>query len=821
MSKTLIIAEKPSVAEDIAKALGGFTKTQSGFEREDVVISSAAGHLATVVAPGADRTGKTIDTLPVIPPKFEVQVINEERAIARFKTLKHLMSRPDVTTVVNACDAGREGELIFRLIAEAAGCRKPSKRMWLQSMTPDAIRDGFKAMRPAVEFDRLGDAARCRSEADWLMGINGSRGVTALHQILNGVYDSQPVGRVQTPTLAIVVDLEDKIRNFKPEDYYEVHGLFAASAGEYIGRWFNPAAQAKPGEQASKEEKDDTEAAGYRIFKKEQADAIVARCRGSAPSSVRDENTPMQESAPKLFDLTTLQREANKKFKLSAADTLKIAQSLYERHKVTTYPRTDAKALPEDYIEPAKQILAAFDGTQYAGHAQRALQSGWVKPNKRIFDNSKISDHFAIIPTGTVPLGLSEMEQKVYDMIACRFIAAFYPPAEYLQTVRITTVVGEQFRSSGRVMRSEGWRAVYGAQVEDDDKVPALPPIAPGERVQTKDIAVKALKTKQPKRLTEAALLSAMENAGKLVDDEELSEAMAEKGLGTPATRAAIIEGLLSDAGPNGKKRIPYLVREKNLLIPTEKGMFLIHFLRANGIGGLTSPAMTGEWEHKLLLMSNGKYRRDVFMGEIEQATRDMIDAIRGKAPKVDYITLPVKCPCCGSGIKGGISDYACEKECGVSVKRQLLGRMITPEEATELLSKRITGTLVGFVSPKSGKAFDAMLKLTPEWKVEFEFPARETVDPAALAAAPALKHKCPKCKKGTMRALEKSFTCESGDFFFYRTIAGRVMTDEEADYLLEHRKTPKAGGFISKNNKAFLAGYKLTRDHKVELFFD
>lgn len=812
MNKILIIAEKPSVAADIAKAIGNCTKTADGFENSGVVISAAAGHLATVVAPGADQKGKSLETLPVIPSQFEVHPIADPQKMTRFKMLKRLMSRPDVSEVVNACDAGREGELIFRLIYEAAGCRKACKRMWLKSMTPESIRKAYSNMVPSAEYDRLGDAARCRSEADWLVGINGSRGISMLHQVVRGTYQAMNAGRVQTPTLAILVDLENTIRTFKPVDYFEIHGTFGAGAGDYIGRWYNAAATT-PGA--------DGDAAKYRILKKEDAEAIIAKCRGTAPSSVRDETRPTSENAPRLFDLTTLQREANKKYKLSAADTLKIAQSLYDLHKVTTYPRTDATALPEDYVEPAKQVLAEMSGTQYETHAQLALKSGWVRANKRIFDNSKISDHFAIIPTGVKPSGLSKAEEAIYDMVVRRFIAAFYPAAEYQQTERITVVAGENFRSSGRVMKLEGWKAVYGALIDNDDKTPALVPVTPGERVSTREVLLKALKTKAPKRLTDATLLSAMEHAGRLVDDEELSEAMAGKGLGTPATRAATIEGLLSTVGPAGKPKEPYLMRDKNELVPTEKGMGLIAFLRQIGVGALTSPAMTGEWEHKLVMMSEGKYQRQVFMQEIEQATRDMLDAIRSKAPVVDAVTLKVPCPKCGGVIKGGLSSYGCDRQCGLEVKRNLLSRKMTPEEVTDLLKLRTTETLNGFISPKTQKPFSAMLTLNADWKVDFAFAPREQADPATLAAAPALMHHCPKCK-GTMRALEASFNCEKGDFFFYRTISGRRMIDIEADYLLEKRKTPVCSGFVSaRTGNGFTAGYKLSKEHKVELFFD
>ena len=819
MPKMLIIAEKPSVAEDIAKAVGGFTRSGDWFGRGDAIIAAAAGHLAKVVAPGSDKAGKTLESLPFIPTKFAVAVSEDPRSITRFKMLEKLMARPDVTGIVNACDAGREGELIFRLIYEAAKCHKPCKRMWLKSMTPQAINASFHDMEPAEKYDRLADAARCRSEADWLIGINGSRGVTCLHQVLRGTYQSNSAGRVQTPTLAILVDLEDKIRNFKPVDYFEVHATFAAAAGDYVGRWYSPGSAAAAAGGGAQDYK---ESSGYRMNKKEQADAIAAKCRGATATSVKDDTKAESQGAPKLFDLTTLQREVNKRYKLSAADTLKVAQSLYEK-KVTTYPRTDASALPEDYVDTARETLLSFAGSGYGSFSRAAVDNGWVKPNKKIFDNTKISDHFAIIPTGLVPSGLSEVEMRVYDMIVRRFIAAFYPPAEYLQTTRITTVCGEQFRSSGRVLKSEGWKAVYGTVGDSDGKVPALVPVGAGERPATKSIVVKAEKTKPPKRLSDATLLSAMEHAGKLLDDAELSEAMAERGLGTPATRAATIEGLLSTVGGAGKVKEPYLVRDtaKNELIPSEKGMGLIHFLREIGVAALTSPAMTGEWEHKLLLMSKGKYQRQTFMAEIEQATKDMLDAIRVKAPALDAVPINCPCPQCKGQVKGGYTSYACQSACGFEVRRQLCGRPITAAEVEQLISTGATGPLEGFISAKSGNQFGASLKFGPDFKLDFVFVPRNSDDPAALQAAPALEHKCPKCN-GVMKAGASTFQCENGDFSFRRTVAGRKMIDVEADYLLAHKKTPRCGGFMStKTNKMFEAAYKLNQDLEVELVFE
>lgn len=822
MSKSLLIAEKPSVAADIAAALGGFTKNADGFERDDMVISSAVGHLAAIAAPEADKRGKSLETLPYVPVSFNVEVAPDPRVRERFAMLKRLMSRNDVTVLINACDAGREGELIFRLIVEAAGCRKPCERVWLKTMTPDGIRAGVAGRVSASEFDRLGDAARCRTEADWIIGINGSRGVSLLQEATTGRYQMSPTGRVQTPTLAILVDLENKIRNFKPEDYFEVHGTFGLAAGDYVGKWFKPATGTQTEPQTESDEKD---AAGYRIFSKAQADALLLKCRGVTPSSVRDETKPLIEGSPKLFDLTTLQREANKLFKFSAADTLKIAQALYERHKVTTYPRTDSSALPEDYVDTAKETLGALARSSYPVHAQAPLANGWVVPTKKIFDNAKISDHFAIIPTGVIPSGLTEAEALIYDLVCKRFIAAFYPAAEYLQTTRITVVAGESFKSQGRVMDKEGWKVVYGATAGASAGKGSLVTMRIGEPVVNKNVEIVALKTKPPVRLTEGNLLGAMEHAGKLLGDDELSDAMAGKGLGTPATRAATIEGLLS-TGTKDRPRDPYLVRVKNDLAPTDKGMQLIQFLRHIGVEGLTSPVMTGEWEHKLQLMSEGKYRRDHFMTEIAQAAEEMIAAIRAKAPKVDDVQLSVPCPKCGGSVKGGSISYSCEKGCGVDIKRKLLQRTVTAPEAEMLLKNRVTDQLAGFLSGKTGKLFSAALRLTAEWKVEFEFEAREVLDPAIIAAAPSLTHKCPACK-GNMRALPGMFACDAGDFSFKREICGRVMKDNEADYLLEKKKTPIASGFFSKaKQKSYNAGYKLVKDKeskrfKVEIYFD
>src|ERR1043165_7123422 len=506
MGKALIIAEKPSVASDIAKALGGFTKDASGefFESDKYVLSSAVGHLLELCVPDEFevKRGKwSFAHLPMIPPHFGLRPI--EKSEPRLKVLMRLIKRKDVDALVNACDAGREGELIFRNIARHTHARHPIKRLWLQSMTPAAIREGFAHLRGDPEMLPLADAAVCRSESDWLVGINGTRAMTAFNSKTGG-FHLTPLGRVQTPTLAVVVEREEKIKKFVSKDYWEIHGTFAAQAGEYVGRWFDEQFQ-KPKEGENGDVK------AERLWDAERAEAIRAKCTGQ-PGIVTEESKPTAQMSPLLFDLTSLQREANSRFGFSAKNTLGLAQALYEKHKVLTYPRTDSRALPEDYLGTVKETLAMLSHTPYGTFADQVLKNDWVKPNKRIFNNAKVSDHFAIIPTSLAPKHLSEPEAKLYDMVTKRFLAVFYPAAEFLVTTRITRVEGEPFKSEGKVMVNAGWLAVYGKEAQDED-APALVKVDPHETVKTTKIEVKAEQTKPPPRFTEATLLGAMESA--------------------------------------------------------------------------------------------------------------------------------------------------------------------------------------------------------------------------------------------------------------------------------------------------------------------
>lgn len=821
MTKTLIIAEKPSVANDIAKTLGGFTKHDDYFESDEYVLSSAVGHLLEIAVPEEHdvKRGKwTFTHLPMIPPYFALNPIAKTES--RLKVLNKLIKRKDVSALINACDAGREGELIFRLIAQHAKAKQPVSRLWLQSMTPSAIREGFKKLRSDEQMLPLADAARCRSEADWLIGINGTRAMTAFNSKEGGFYLTT-VGRVQTPTLSIVVEREEKIKNFVSRDFWEVRAEFVCAAGIYEGRWLD---------HQFKKDETDPEKKAERLWAKAAAESIVAACRGKQ-GNVREESKPATQMAPALFDLTSLQREANSRFGFSAKNTLGLAQALYEKHKVLTYPRTDSRHLPEDYLDTVKQTMSSLSETNnFQQFSSQILKNNWVKPNKRIFDNAKISDHFAIIPTGQAPKNLSEPEQKLYDMVTRRFMAVFFPAAEFQVTTRITEVSGHQFKTEGKVMTNPGWLAIYGKDVQDDadpENSGNLVAVAQGEKVKTEKVTAHGLVTKPPARYSEATLLSAMEGAGKLLDDGELREAMAGKGLGTPATRAATIEGLIYEK---------YLLREGRELIPTAKAFQLMTLLRGLGVDELTSPELTGEWEYKLSQMERGKISREEFMREIAQMTQIIVkrakeydnDTIPG-----DYATLTTPCPNCGGVVKENYRRFACTK-CEFSMSKTPGSRQFEVAEVEEVLSKREIGPLQGFRS-KMGRPFAAILKIVRDeehnnFKLEFDFGQNQDDEDAEavdftgqIALGP-----CPKCASGVYE-MGLAYVCEKTmakpkacDFRSGRIILQQEILPEQMAKLLNDGKTDLLPGFISQRTrrpfKAFLVRGK---DGKVSFEFE
>jgi DNA topoisomerase-3 len=789
MGKALIIAEKPSVAQDISKALGGFKKVADGkesyFESADYVLSSAVGHLVELCLPSEleKKKGKwSFANLPVIPDQFELKPI--ERSEGRLRLLKKLMKRDDVDRLINACDAGREGELIFRYIVKLAGCKKPIERLWLQSMTPAAIRDGFAHLRPGQELESLANAAVCRSESDWLVGINGTRALTAFNS-RNGGFQKTPVGRVQTPTLAIVVERDQKIKSFVPKGYWEVHATFRAEAGEYPGRWFKEDFKKGNDEHARPE----------RLWTEEEARALEEKCRGKS-GVVTEEKKPATSMAPTLFDLTSLQREANGKLGLSAKRTLQIAQRLYEHHKVLTYPRTDSRALPEDYVDTVKQTLRKLQGGSLGSLAAKVLQQGWVKPNKRIFDNAKISDHHAIIPTLESPDKLDEFERRVYDLVAKRFLAIFFPPAEFEVTTRITRVEEEPFKTEGKILIVPGWLEVYGQG--PDGEVP-LVPVKANEQVRTEAIEVKGLETRPPARFTEATLLSAMEGAGKLVEDEELREAMAAKGLGTPATRAATIEGLLAEE---------YLRREGREITSTPKAWALMELLHAVDIPALASPEMTGEWEYKLKQMEQGELPRSRFMEEIIGLTQNIVERAK------NFEESGFKAKPLGFNHPNGqpMVETLRHYQTGdgkVQLRKVVAGRLLEPVEAKDLLEKRLIGPLQGFRS-RLGRPFAAALKLNDAGETEFVFDNApinaeggkldlDTQEPVGT---------CPICGGRVFETL-MSYACENtfGDTPSCKMKIGKKILLQDIDRtqvqkLLTEKKTDLLRGFVSQRTR-------------------
>jgi DNA topoisomerase-3 len=799
--KKLIIAEKPSVAADIARSLGGFTKHDDYFESDEYVLSSAVGHLVEIKAPEEFevKRGKwSFANLPVLPPHFDLNPIAKTET--RLKVLTRLIKRKDVVGLINACDAGREGELIFRLIAQYAKSTKPIERLWLQSMTPAAIRQAFGELRSDTDMMPLADAARCRSEADWLVGINGTRAMTAFNSKEGGFYLTT-VGRVQTPTLAIVVEREEKIRKFVPRTYFEVKASFGAQAGAYEGKWFDRGFK----------KNDDPEQRADRLWDEARAKAIVAACEGKL-GTVEEESKPTTQIAPQLFDLTSLQREANSRFGFSAKNTLGLAQALYEKHKVLTYPRTDSKALPEDYMGTVNQTLKNFVGLDkghlagnYGPFCEEILKNQWVKPNKRVFDNTKISDHFAIIPALQLPKSLSEPEQKLYDLVVKRFLAVFFPAAEYNVTTRITTVEGHPFKTEGKVLVKPGWLAIYDRQAAKDND--SLVPVQKGEKVSTDEIDTFTLQTKPPARYSEATLLSAMESAGKLVDDDELRDAMGAKGLGTPATRAAIIEGLLTEK---------YLVREDRALLPTAKASQLITLLRGLDVEVLTKPELTGEWEYKLSQMEKGALSREQFMLDIKQSTQTIVDRAKNYDEDTipgDYATLSTPCPGCGGLVKENYRRFACT-QCEFSISKTPGGRQFEVQEVETLLKDRELPMLDGFRS-KMGRPFSAVLRLSGENKLEFDFGQPkddENAEPIDFSEHTPIGP-CPKCAARVFE-MPTNYVCEksvgpekSCDFRSGKVILQQPIEREQMEKLLGEGKTDLLTRFVSaKTRRAFKA---------------
>ncbi len=735
MSKTLIIAEKPSVGRDLTRALpGNFMKHEGYLESDEHVVTWAVGHLVQLAEPDeydAKYKKWRMADLPIVPGEFRLEV-RDERSRKQFTVISKQLKRADVDEVVNACDAGREGELIFAWTYEKAGAKKPVRRLWLSSMTLTAIKDAFSKLRPASEYQLLEQAARSRSEADWIVGMNATRAATIrLRSSFDGAVS---LGRVQTPTLAIVARREEEIRAFKPEPYWLVDATFQPVSGEagrkYAGRFH--------------------EGSNPRLKTAEEASAVVEAVRGHQGEITKLETTTRREKAPLLYDLTSLQREANTRFGFSARRTLAAAQRLYEEHKALTYPRTSSRFLSSDMIPEIKPIAELVGGAREYAAAARYVTGLDVLPLGRVINDAKVTDHHAIIPTRSEHRvdKMSDDDKRIYDLVTRRFLAVFHPDAVWENTRLETTVASHLFRTRGRVLMEAGWRGVYGeiadergdAAEDDEGANQTLPKLAKGETVDTLEVASEEKVTQPPRRYSDASLLGAMETAGKLVDDDELREAMKDSGIGTPATRAAIIERLID---------VLYIEREGRSLVATEKGLNVIRLLQDHK---LTSPSLTGDWEHRLARIEQGEEQRTDFMRDIALFAGETVVDLDAKLKEVRIPRANLgPCPVCGHDIVENRKGFSCwsreDPGCGFVIWKSKAGKTLPAATARELISNGRTEKPVTGFKGRSGRSFRARLALmqTEEgrWRVEFDEPwAREGTkppdEPAPAAEAPA-----------------------------------------------------------------------------------
>ena len=846
MAKALVITEKPSVARDIAEALGGFTEHDGYWESDDYVVTFAVGHLFELLSPEeVDEKFKrwTLDVLPIIPERFEIK--KKKGQSDRVRVIKKLVERDDVDRVVNACDAGREGELIFREVVKFLEVGKPIERLWLQSMTNRAIQDGFQSLIPGAEMEGLAQAAECRAYSDWLIGMNATRAITKRLKSRKEK-TSWSAGRVQTPTLALLVDKEFEVLAHVPEPFHKITATFEHAGSLYEGTWFDPEFKAGDDDQR----KDD------RIFDAERAKAIVAAVQGQA-GSAGETRKPSRESAPTLFDLTSLQREANRRFGWSARRTLGAAQRCYEGHKILTYPRTDSKCLPEDYRPTVDEILANLANpsdevmADYAAGAQRLIDNG-RENEKKIFNDAGVSDHFAVIPTGNAPTReLTGDDKRLFDLVMRRFLGAFHPPALWERVERTTEVAGERFRTRTRALMEPGWRSVLPVS-EDEEQPQPLPALAPGEAeasgiaVAPGEIVLDEQETKPPPRITEARLLSLMENAGKAIEDEDLAAALQEKGLGTPATRADVIENLIAKS---------YVVRVGKALRPTVKGIRLIDTLKRIHIDRLASADLTGQIEQDLKKVEHGERSADDFMAEMKQYACDIVDVAKTFEYGDLYSDVPSlgACPSCGKPVIEMAWFYRCEPDpetdrtdadCPMRFWKDTSGRYLDRDAVRALIKDGKTPILDGFTA-RNGRTYRGTIELdTEEWKLVvqsegwnedggYQLPEYE-MNTEPLDTCPFGGDECQVVETPThflcttQLAFENAQTAwraakkearEKGEkqptkpdkpdhagFIFPRTVCKREITRDEAEYYLANGKTELLEDFTSRFGRPFSA---------------
>lgn len=795
-NKQLIITEKPSVARDIVAALGGkkaFQNNEGFYESSDYVITWAIGHLLEFLSPEDINNNYRrwrLKDLPIFPDTFVLKPKNGQKG--RLKILKKLINRKDVDTVINACDAGREGELIFREILGYIGSDKPAHRLWLQSMTKDAIRRGFEKLEPATRFDGLGCAAECRAESDWLIGMNATRALTKRLQTRK---ERTPwsVGRVQTPTLAMLVDREIEILSHQSTQYFRIKGTFSAGDHTYEGIWFDPAFK----------KSDDPEVREDWLETREKAEKVIEKIRGKS-GTAQETRKPSEEKAPPPFDLTNLQRAANRQYGFSARRTLQIAQRLYEEYKLITYPRTDSRCLPADYEPEAMKSINFLAQTDQYGKAATLLQNNGLQNKKKIFNNAGVSDHFALMPTTTKPPKLPAQDARIYDLIVRRFLAAFYPAALWEKVERVTTVEGEQFKTRGKTLKKEGWHAVYERNVNGKERLPKLS----GDKapVGLDEAEVLEEETKPPPRITEAGLLNLMENADRKIEDEEVSEAMQGKGLGTPATRAEIIENLV---GRN------YVKRTGKTLAATTKGIRLIDLVRRIHITRLASPELTGEIERHLFEVERGIRSRGDFDREIRDYTQEIVERAKSFSFDELYTNDPPlgPCPMCKSRqIVEESLVYRCQGttsgECSFVLWKEKMGRYLDRRTVETLLANGKTPPVAGFFT-RSDQPYRAALSHLGGNQIQV-IPMHEAQEEEEqMEVNPAPLGECPVCKQGNIIETPVSYICSRGQtegcpFGLPRKLLGRIMTREEViDYIAKGR-TEFLDGFTSRRGRPF-----------------
>lgn len=853
MGKRLVITEKPSVARDIVGALGGFTEEDGYWESDDYIVTFAVGHLLELVAPediDAKYKRWTLDTLPILPERFPLKP--KEGTRDRLRTIKKLIHRDDVENVVNACDAGREGELIFREVVEYLESTKPIERLWLQSMTKKAITDGFTKLADGTKFDGLSEAAHCRNYSDWLIGMNATR---ALTRRLKSKSENQAwsAGRVQTPTLGMLVDRELEVLEHSPIPYWRIKATFDQAGTPYEGVWFDPEFKSE-----NDDEKED------RIFEEAKATAILERITGKT-AVASETRKPSREAAPPLFDLTSLQREANRRFGWSARRTLNAAQRCYEAHKVLTYPRTDTRALPNDYVAVVEEVIVQLGADARFTAASARLAKDGLLNGEKIFDDSKVTDHFAIVPTGTIVPDLGGDDGRLFDLVARRFLGAFHPPAIWSRVERTTVVAGENFRSREKVLQVAGWRDVLPDS--DTETSIRLPPLGDPEANEASDVPVglgaaeiEADETKPPPRITEARLLSLMENAGKVVEDEDAdaAEAMKDSGIGTPATRADTIENLISKA---------YVLRAGRVLRPSVKGLRLIDILRRMNADRLASPALTGQLEKELSDVEHGRVASDNFMKDVYDYTREIVELTKG----FEFVDLFPDdeslgpCPLCGKDVYERSWFYRCKEpegleearkakkqkkkdgedpndvpeivDCPFRIWKDKSGRYVDRRTVRELLADGKSRILDGFMT-RQGRTYRGELEIVDgevslkriaggESADDLGMPEYE-VDDTPLGT-------CPQCKVANVVETRSTFLCENGlkvlraierddtttfpvkkkeipegmeycPFLLPRTICKREITREEATTFVNEGQTPLLQEFTSRRGRPFAA---------------